>query len=314
MNTELRDKLLQKAMVLRSTAWRNEHIDEPAIQGWLANFSGQVRGQEVEQLHALYLLTHFTFFALDEFREMLRVVYRDLYEYPVIQRIRGDLRGTTTWGDVAPRLAEHLRETRFIGMGNPSESGSLLLYFFRQENMIPLQLFLHSHEIFRRYGAQDPALKDASVSHYVFVDDFCGSGDQAVDYSRDLVELVKRRKPDASASYFVLFATAHALERVRRETVFNEVEAVFELDETFRCFHADSRYFADPPDGITRETAETVCRHYGSNLVPAHPLGYGNGQMLLGFWHNTPDNTLPVIWSEENGWSPIFKRYPKVAF
>jgi len=42
-------------------------------------------------------------------------------------------------------------------------------------------------------------------------------------------------------------------------------------------------------------------------------LGWGDCQLLLGFYHNTPDNTLPVIWYDEDeiNWYPIFRRYNK---
>ena len=43
-------------------------------------------------------------------------------------------------------------------------------------------------------------------------------------------------------------------------------------------------------------------------------LGFGNCQLLLSLYHNTPNNTLPIIWFDEDNqlWSPIFKRYNKV--
>ena len=49
-------------------------------------------------------------------------------------------------------------------------------------------------------------------------------------------------------------------------------------------------------------------------LAAKHQLGYGDGQLLLGLFHNTPDNTLPIFWFNEEGkeWYPIFKRYNKI--
>ena len=46
----------------------------------------------------------------------------------------------------------------------------------------------------------------------------------------------------------------------------------------------------------------------------ANKLGFRNGQLLLSLHHNTPNNTLPIIWYDEDGieWTPIFKRYNKV--
>jgi len=41
-------------------------------------------------------------------------------------------------------------------------------------------------------------------------------------------------------------------------------------------------------------------------------LGHSNGQYAFGFYYNTPNNTLPLFWSDQNGWIPIMKRYDKV--
>lgn len=29
------------------------------------------------------------------------------------------------------------------------------------------------------------------------------------------------------------------------------------------------------------------------------------------YYYNTPNNTLPIFWSDENSWQPIFQRYNK---
>jgi len=61
-----------------------------------------------------------------------------------------------------------------------------------------------------------------------------------------------------------------------------------------------------------------MCRQYGEKLVGGpHSLGFDDSQLLIGFHHNTPDNTLPIIWFDEPGqasWKPIFRRYPKLEW
>jgi hypothetical protein len=42
---------------------------------------------------------------------------------------------------------------------------------------------------------------------------------------------------------------------------------------------------------------------YGKKLYKNHMLGYKDSQLLLGLEHNTPNNTLPIFWSEK-GWNP----------
>ena len=149
----------------------------------------------------------------------------------------------------------------------------------------------------------------------MFLDDLAASGQQAQEYSADLVEDIRSAKPDCEVWYLTLFATSLALSAIRKLTKFTRVECVMELDPSFKVFGADSRYFAEQNELLSKDFAEAFCRRYGTALWPAHPLGYRDSQLLIGFRHNVPDNTLPVIWSSDGTppWTPVFRRYPKLV-
>jgi hypothetical protein len=311
----LRQKLFDKIQVLNKTIWE-ERTRKPEVESWLTNFSDSTSDVNTERLHALYLLSHFMYFGSRPMRELMKALYRDLYKYPVIAAIRRAHADTTDTTLIKNLFEQDLYSTRFIGVGNPSESGCHLLYYFRQENGLPKDLFIHTHEIFTRYGRTGPvALRDPDVKRYVFIDDLCGSGEQAVGYSEDILEDLKTQNPDAIAAYCVLFATVDGIQRVKAHTRFDSAQAVFELDDSFKCFGPRSRYFVRPIRGIDRTIAETMCHRYGTRLDPGQPLGFDDCQMLIGFHHNIPDNTLPVIWHTGRPgtpWKPIFRRYPKL--
>jgi hypothetical protein len=57
-------------------------------------------------------------------KEMLISLYRDFIEYPIRQKFLNEV-------DVEKLFKEELNQTRFLGMGNPAESGAHLLYYFR---------------------------------------------------------------------------------------------------------------------------------------------------------------------------------------
>jgi hypothetical protein len=161
-------------------------------------------------------------------------------------------------------------------------------------------------------------LRYPTISRYIFIDDFCGSGKQATEYSQDIVEQIKRLNPDAFVAYYVLFATSEGMDKIRRETAFDAAKAIFELDSSFKCFSSNSRYFRSHSSEIDPVFCENMCVRYGISMVAApHVLGFDNSQLLIGFHHNTPDNTLPIIWyNEPSGipWKPIFRRYPKLEW
>jgi hypothetical protein len=303
--------LLRKIKLLNDAVWESK-AHEPAVKDWLGNFS---KDPADERLHALYVLSNFMYFGSALMRELMKVLYRDLFKYPIVAQIRKDNGDARDCHFIEARFQEELAATYFLGVGNPSESGCHLLYYFRQENGLPKTRFIHAHQIFLRdRSSGTTALRNAAAKRYVFIDDLCGSGKQGVMYSRDIVDQVKDLDSSVQLHYYVLFATSNGMSRLRNDTHFDRVECVFELDESFRCFSPSSRYFANPVDGISRDRAEEICRSYGDRLVPSHPLGYDDCQLLLGFHHNTPDNTLPIIWCDGNTepWRPIFRRYPKV--
>ena len=84
----LSDKLFTKIKIFSETIWDRE-ARQPQIEDWLANFSTPANGTEDEcKLHALYLLSQFMYFGSRQMRELMRVLFRDLYKYPLVEQIR----------------------------------------------------------------------------------------------------------------------------------------------------------------------------------------------------------------------------------
>ncbi|CAN7721473.1 hypothetical protein LJR009_002312 [Bosea sp. LjRoot9] len=306
---------MNKLKKLTETTWHGR-ILEPDINRWVAQFTKSADVADDEQLHALYLLGNFIYFGQNEIRELLKSLYRDLYRTPAIHTIRKSNGDTADWNVLEKEFHKHQNATRFLGVGNPSESGVHLLYYFRQENNLPRTLFIHSHQVFSRDTSTDiPTLRlrDEDINTYVFIDDLCGSGTQASDYSKDIVVPLRKLKPDVRIHYVVLFATTGGLQAIRDLGQYDNVSAVYELDQSFCSLEPESRIFSHPNTPFDRDKIKNTCLKHGSSLWATHPLGYKNGQLLLGFNHNTPDNSLPIFWRETSTWRPIFKRYHKDA-
>lgn len=313
--------LRERITVLSERAWENRNT-WPSVIAWLRNFDGRTGlDPEVEQLHALFLLSQFLFIGGAETRVLLQAVYRDLFMVPLIQEVRRDLGGSRDRDSVAAGVAAALKRTRFLGVGNPSESGVHLLYFFRQENALPRGLFLDPAAMFTTLVATDGTtsrtVADPDIDRYVFVDDVCGSGETAIKYSRNVLTELASQLPHVKLHYLSMFATKLGMDRVRQCTRFGQNSAaVFELDDTYQCLSERSRILHARPAHIDPPTLATVALTYGALICPEHPGGFDGNQLLLGFQHNTPDNTLPIIWGEGSHampWTPAFKRYPKLS-
>lgn len=315
---QCREQLMDRILVLNEYAWERR-LSRDQVERWLANFDGR-SGQpsEVERAHALYILSQFMYFGVREIRVLLRAMYRDLFLIPAIRRVRAQLGGSREQARVQRGLEQEMRETRFVGLGNPSESGVHLLYYFRQENKLSKDQFLDAASMFSIDSNGQMLARDPSIRRYIFLDDVCGSGDTAITYCENFLNAMKDSDPGASFEYHAIFGTASGMGEVRKTRAFSSsAECIFELDSSFRSLSADSRNLKSCPSGIHKDTVVSVARFYGELLEPGNGGGFNDDQLLLGFSHNIPDNTLPILWRDiTNGspapWSAAFKRYMKV--
>lgn len=312
-NITLAESLERKVIAYYTDIWRDLRHSE--YQKWLDNF----HDSDKERLNALFLLSKFVYFGNIEIKEMLKAVYRDLYKYPIVEKIRQDGNDTMDSHYIKKHFVAHREGTRFLGIGNPSESGVHLLYYFRQENMLPKTMFVNAHELFTSsYSELDKKMvlswSNPNINHVVFLDDFCGNGSQAIGYIKSLVEQIKRLNGSCKVEYFVLVGNRVGLDNVAAQTMVDRVDAIFELDESFKCFAEESRYFRNAKEGIDKNFCKKLCEKYGTERCKdaKSPLGFDNDELLLSFFHNTPNNTLPIFWTDEKGWYPLFNRSIKI--
>jgi len=309
----LADELQEKIKVLHDSIWERR-ADWPQVSNWLDQFY-DAQSIEDDRINALYLLSNFMYFGTNEIRALLKSLYRDVFRASVVAEMRR-ANPNLRIHDADNLFIKELYKTRFVSLGNPSESSAFLLYYFRQENQIPRECFISGAEIFSHRNPGQLELRNPEVSRYVFIDDMCGSGSQGEEYSENTVVPLKTLNADATAYYYALFGTDAGITHLKTLNRFDEVHSVVELDASFKCFDDDSRIYRDAKPFLNRDGAKQLAHRFGTRLW-GHPLGYKDGQLLLGFEYNTPDNTLPIIWSAGSAqfpWAPIFKRYPKLMY
>lgn len=327
----LEEALWKKILVLAESAWSHS-IKKPDIDLWLNNFCGRIIEEKKERIIALFWLSNFMYFGSKEVRALLRSLYHDAFVSKLACLADENLPSSSSVEDRRQFVMRELERTRFVSLGNPSESGALLLYFFRQENMLPKDMFLNASDVFslgRPKSAIPFFIKDRSkisianenIDNYVFLDDLCGSGDQLLGYSKSTIENIKVLRPNSRAYFFSLFGSKEGLARARNLSRFDACEAIFELDETYKMLGDGSRYLRNLSPVIERDEAISVVKGYGRLLSKDFATGYKDGQLLVGFSHNVPDNCPAIIWFDTVqeapedvtlNWVPIFRRYQKI--
>lgn len=311
------ENLIAKIEKLSLWLWGNR-IKEKNIYSWLENFNGiYSKDEKKEKQLALILLSQFMFYDLREIRQALKSIFKDFYMAPLISSFR-QTTDSYNMDDYNAHFKAELQKTRFLGVGNPSESSSLLLYFFRQKNDIPKDYFAESCQLLVENEDNN------KVSNLIFIDDLSASGSQAIRNLKNIIIKIRDRrkelKNEINISYFTLFATTEALEKLRNHTyadgnkLFDRVESIFELDSTYRTFAENSRYITANEE---KEFFKKSCkkdylkRCEVEDIKNEGECGYSDTQLMLGFFYNIPNNTLPIFWSDSKDWKPLFKRYNK---
>lgn len=303
--SSMKERLEEKIKILSLEAWKDK-VDGADVSLWLNNFDPN------ECVEASFLLSSFMYFDNNSVRELLRRAYQDLYMRPEVFKIRRKYSNTLDIGIIQGKYNKVLEHTRFINIGNPSESSAHLLYYYRQENELPVHLFINAHQIYKHTieGEEIKTQLDISnIDTIIFIEDFCGSGTQATEYYNKFVKPIKDNSGSIRIIFHSLFATQVGYDIVNG-LGYDEVKTVFLLDDSFKCFSEVSRFFNDHNNDI-KDRCQELCTVHGNKLCQEHPLGYKDGQLLIGFYHNTPNNTLPIFWSSTTSWNPIFKRYKK---
>ncbi|MEN7432374.1 hypothetical protein VA599_16650 [Chromobacterium sp. TRC.1.1.SA] len=305
---------------LASHVW-DEEVRWSEMRAWAENFSGCIFSAEMEKQYALLALSRFMYFSKRLVREMLKSLYRDHFRPTVIQRIRRNHKDTKDISFLNKVFDLELNSTRFLGVGNPSESGAHLLYYFRQVNYLPKNLFSDIAAAFAPQVDRTPGSKgftfvprDSSVTRYVFFDDMVGSGEQASRYLGSYLGNIKKSNPAIDIKYMCLFSTAAGLKKLNQPHLFDgNATCLFELDDTYKCLAPNSRYFLGAPAWFDINKFKDIIDKYAEKMPEHEAYGYGGCQLMLGFSHNTPDNTLPLFWysGREEPWNPAFLRYDK---
>lgn len=290
MDLERLKELIYKTSVV---AWAND-ISSQRIEKWLDNFNGSAIGDpKAEKILAAWMLLNFVFYTLDDVRSFCKSIYEDYIHQKLIEYKES---GKLNHYGIPKQIEYIVSNTVFVALGNDSESGSNILYFFRQENHLP-------KKVFEKNGK-------ANVENIVFIDDVTISGIQACQYIRDNTLIAEKK-------YLLTFiSTIDAIDRLEKEEV--TVLSGNVISDREKCFSTDSYVFANEDKNKFLDITKSMCISYGEKILLGHidlsdhPLGFDDGQQMFGFYYNTPDNSLPIFWCSLNKWSPAFKRYDKI--
>ncbi len=192
------------------------------------------------------------------------------------------------------------KNTLFAGIGEGGKSGAMIGYNFRLINELSEENFLDEKSI--------EYLQQGKIENIVLVDDIISTGNQATEEVKKLMENVI---PLGVKNIFLLTAVGmkEGISKVFEQTN-AYIFSAFEYDRNDTVVSLDSSFYEGIPFE-ERESLKKRIEYYGSK-VSKSAFGYGGVGGLIVFYYNTPNSTLPLIWSDLNSWLPLVKRVRKI--
>ncbi len=147
--------------------------------------------------------------------------------------------------------------------------------------------------------------------YFLAVDDLVGSGGTMAPMVAGLGHLLDAF-PEATVVVSSLVAFEEGLTCVHdAAVVFGErVRVVVPqiLDDRDRCFAPSSRIDLGEDSGAAMRDFCVAAGRDSMDLAPADCFGHEGTAAALVFHDHVPNNSLPILWHDEEGWTPLFPR------
>ena len=218
--------------------------------------------------------------------------------------------------DVKGRLYDQIvklprdRKKHIVPLGKPGKSGAAISYWIHglmKRNDLQSMNFHSSVEDFISYrnSVKWETLKDIVV----YVDDFIGSGGSVVK-ALSLVKNIVRPEVLTDASSGRLYVVAAIVMDNGYSKITKDISGALILgDSHCKGFDPHKKVFGSY---FKTKAVREMCYKYGEQLYKGCPLGYENTQSLVLMQHSSPNNTVPVLWSDNQyqgrNWNPLVPR------
>lgn len=184
---------------------------------------------------------------------------------------------------------------RFVPFtSSAGESGDSMVHKFRHANGLSSKkyndLFIYKSELVSAKLGPDDTV--------VFIDDFSGSGRQAIDtWNRSIQELLT----GGSKAYLILVGASHqARERIARETGL-DMHSFLDLRPDDNIFSTECKHF----DTEDRDILLKYCKKASKRF----PQGSGNCGFVIVLAHNCPNNSIALLHASHPKWEGLFRRH-----
>lgn len=202
------------------------------------------------------------------------------------------------------------RTKHIVPLGKPGKSGAAISYWIHglmKRNDLQSMNFHSSVEAFISY--RNSVAWETLNDVVVYVDDFIGSGGSVVT-ALSLEEKIVRPEVLSDASSGRLYVVAAIVMDNGYSKIIQDISGAVILGDSYcKGFDPHKKVFGSY---FKTKAVREMCYKYGEQLYKGCPLGYKNTQSLVLMQHSAPNNTVPVLWSDNQyqgrNWIPLVPR------
>lgn len=259
----------------RRTIWRGRFegyrygVTDARLSEWLDQFSCEDRDVAARILDAVEFIS----------AEQVHAAFRSL-----LKKLPG-------WDRVKKRRNGKFAFVAFSRTAG--ESGDTMLHQFRLANGLSSaqfdELFIGRSDLLRSGLGIDDTV--------VFLDDFVGSGKQAVDAYQGMFQ--ELTAGIGNVYLFTVAAYEKGVERIRSLTSI-ELFAHRHLGYRDSLLHQECVHFS--------AGEKNRILHYCKSASPIRPLGFGDCGLVIVLSHQCPNNSLAILHATSQIWEPLFPR------
>ncbi|WP_304291195.1 hypothetical protein [Porphyromonas uenonis] len=194
----------------------------------------------------------------------------------------------------------------FSPIGESGKSGGHVLYTCQQIQRESSVYVNHIEEALSKLSSPNDVI--------VLVDDIIGSGNTFCSWLKEKLNKgeIGNQLNNLIVQSRIKLISIVVLEKGKRK-INSEYSTIDVLGEDTRKLFLQTRSIFG--GRVRMKRYREFCYKYGKLLSKRWPLGYENSQALIVFDHATPNNTLPIIWSDSciagrnTAWYPLFPRF-----
>ena len=313
-----------------------------SLIGWLQQFP-DIKDRKIAYA---FLKHHLVFFSRQEIVHLVHRLWPEV-QRTIIKSVAADM-GIPTWKVLADPVSKlqfqiQLRQSLFVGL---SDGAKMDVFRRDNEGRISNEQMVVAHEISdKKWASMTKKLEDVIKSegwiaepvfkHIFLIDDFTASGtsllredsDEVTGWDGKLAKFIIQAEKDhlIRLSDPCNVHVHHYIATKFSEKSVNQLTAKFQ--KKYPRFKIDLSYglLIDEKFNVSTKTCkdfyELITRHYDpsveTKISKCVKYGYKQGHLAVVLEHNTPNNTVGIIWAESKGniappsltpMTPLFRR------